>query len=127
MFCTNCGAGVNPGQEVCLSCGFRVNQSLNYCGNCGAPTPIGATVCLNCGMNIRRSVSNLNGQDKVVMILICFFLGGLGIHNFMMGENKRGIFRLCLFIFCGISYIFALIDLIKLATDTYVYDPNALI
>ena len=69
----------------------------------------------------------LNGQDKIVMILICLFLGGLGIHNFMMGESKKGIFRIIMSCCCGLGSIFALIDLIKICMGSYVVDPNALI
>ena len=70
-------------------------------------------------------MNNLNGQDKVTMILVCLFLGGLGIHNFMMGESKKGITRLLLTFCCGIGSILALVDLIKICTDSYVVDFNS--
>ncbi len=69
----------------------------------------------------------LNGQDKIVMIIICLFLGGLGIHNFMLGEAKKGIFKIIMSFVCGIGGILALIDLIKIAMGTYVVDPTKLI
>lgn len=67
----------------------------------------------------------LNGQDKVVMILVCLFLGGLGIHNFMMGETKKGVCRILANIICGLGGIFALIDLIKICMGTYVVDTES--
>ena len=70
---------------------------------------------------------NLNGQDKVVMILVCLFLGHIGIHNFMMGETKKGIFKIIMLFACCASVVLAFIDLFKIATDSYVIDPEALI
>ncbi len=48
-------------------------------------------------------------QPKMTMILICFFLGGFGIHRLMMGYSN---WWLCPLI-CGIM---GLIDFIKLLT-----------
>ena len=61
------------------------------------------------------------------MLLICFFLGGLGIHNFMMGETKKGIFKIIMSFVCGIGAILALIDLIKIAMGSYEVNPDKLI
>ena len=58
------------------------------------------------------------------MALICFFLGGLGIHNFMMGETKKGIVKIVLSLCLGIGGILALIDFIKILMDKYVIDPE---
>ena len=77
---------------------------------------------------VKKSASgDLNGQDKIVMILICLFLGGLGIHNFMMGETKKGVFKIIMSLCCGIGGILALIDLIKIAMGTYVVNPDKLV
>ena len=69
----------------------------------------------------------LAGKDKTTMILICLFLGGLGIHNFMMGESKKGVIKIVASMCFGIGAILAIIDLVKICTDKYVVDPNALI
>ena len=131
MHCKNCGEALNAGQAVCVKCGVKVGQGKSYCANCGAALGENADVCMSCGVAVKKAAvgdANLNGQDKLVMILICFFLGAFGIHNFMMGETKKGILRLVLtFVGCGIGGIFAIIDLIKIAMGTYVVDPNALI
>ncbi len=68
----------------------------------------------------------LNGNDKMTMILVCLFLGGLGVHNFMMNEAKKGIFKIIMSCLCGIGAILALIDLYKIATDKYVIEPDKL-
>lgn len=127
MYCRNCGTEMNDGQAVCLNCGVKKNEGTSYCASCGKEVAVNADVCLNCGASLKKAGGDLNGQDKIVMALICFFLGGLGIHNFMMGETKKGIFRIVMSFCCGLGGIFALIDFIKILMDKYVVDPEKLI
>ncbi len=132
MYCKNCGEQMNDNQAICLKCGVKVGVGNSYCANCGNAIAPNAEVCLNCGVATKYKSAaaggnNLNGKDKVTVALICFFFGGLGIHNFMMGENKKGIFKIVLSFACGLSGIFALIDFIKILTDKYEADPSKLI
>lgn len=127
MFCRNCGGEMAEKQAVCLKCGVKAGDGTAFCSNCGKETNPNAVVCVGCGVSLKKSDGNLNGQDKIVMILVCLFLGGIGIHNFMMGETKKGIFKIIMCFVCGISSIFALIDLIKIAMGSYVVDPNKLV
>ena len=89
-YCKNCGVEINENQEICVKCGVKVGVGTAFCHNCGKELPAGADVCLNCGVSAKKApaAGDLGGKDKVTMALICFFLGGLGIHNFMMGETK---------------------------------------
>ena len=132
MFCKNCGKPMNDNQAICLECGVETGKGNSFCANCGNAVAPEAAVCLNCGVAIQQEKAGkngkyLNGQDKIVMILVCLFLGGWGVHNFMMGETKKGVFRLVTCFICGIGGIIALIDLIKIAMGTYVVDPTKLI
>ncbi len=127
MFCKNCGEAMNDNQAICIKCGVKVGTGNAFCENCGNALPENADVCMNCGVAVKKTSDYLNGQDKIVMILICLFLGGLGIHNFMMGETKKGIFKIIMSFCCGIGGILALIDLIKIAIGNYVVDPNKLV
>ena len=129
MYCKNCGEAINDNQAICLKCGVKVGDGSSFCANCGNSVNPGADYCMNCGVAIKTVASsdNLNGQDKIVMILICLFLGGIGIHNFMMGENKKGVFKIIMSLCCGIGGILALIDVIKLAMGTYVVNPDKLV
>ena len=130
MYCKHCGSPVNANQAVCLQCGVKVGDGTSHCHHCGCPLNDHADVCLSCGVAVPKktgATAYLNGQDKLVMILLSLFLGGFGIHNFIMGENKKGLFRVITTFCCGIGWIFALIDLIKIATGSYVVDPEKLI
>ena len=53
-------------------------------------------------------------QSKVVMLIVCWFVGVLGIHRMMMGYSNWWI-QLITFGGCG---IWALIDLIQIATGS---------
>ena len=137
MYCKNCGKPMNDNQAICLGCGVQTGVGNSFCQNCGNPVDPNAVVCLNCGVALKPMGKNgapaaangeyLNGQSKTTMALVCFFLGGLGIHNFMMGETKKGIFRICMNFACGLGGIFALIDFIKILTNNYVVDPDKLV
>ena len=126
MYCKNCGTQMSDNQAVCLNCGVKSSEGTSYCANCGKEVAVNAEVCLNCGAAVKKA-GDLAGKDKVTMALICFFLGGFGIHNFMMGETKKGIFRIVMTCCCGLGGIFALVDFIKILMDKYVVDPEKLI
>ena len=125
MFCTNCGKEMNANQAICLSCGVKTGEGKSFCANCGQPVNPGASVCTSCGVAIKQTASgDYNGHGKWVIALICFLLGGIGIHNFMLGETKKGVVKIVLSLCFGIGSILALIDFIKILTDKYVVDPD---
>ena len=127
MFCKNCGTALNENQAICLNCGVKVGEGNTFCPNCGNATTPDAEFCMNCGVALSKAKGDLGGKDKLTMALICFFLGGLGVHNFMMGETKKGIVKLVAsFCLVGLGGILALIDFIKILTDNYVVDPEKL-
>lgn len=127
MYCKNCGEAMNDNQAICVKCGVKVGDGKSFCANCGQPIAENAEVCLNCGVAQKKAGGDLNGQDKIVMILVCLFLGGLGIHNFMMGETKKGVFKIIMSLVCGIGGILALIDLVKICMGSYVVDSTKLV
>ena len=127
MYCTNCGENISDNQAVCLKCGVKVGTGHSFCANCGEQVSESADVCMKCGVALKKAGGDLAGKDKITMIIICLFLGGIGVHNFMMGETKKGIFKIVMCFCFGISGILALIDLIKIATDKYEVNPDKLV
>ena len=126
MYCKNCGQEMNENQAICLSCGVKTGEGNKFCANCGQTVEPGASVCLNCGVAIKKA-GNLAGKDKITIALLCFFLGGFGVHNFVMGETKRGITRIVATFCCGLGGVLALIDFVKILIDKYDVDPDKLI
>lgn len=132
MFCKNCGEPMNDNQAICVKCGVKAGSGDKFCANCGQPVNPGADVCMNCGVAVKKPLGNivdgtLGGQSKLVIALLCFFLGSIGIHNFVMGETKKGIFKIVMTFCFGISVIFMLIDLVKILTNTYEVNPDKII
>lgn len=124
MFCKNCGEQMNDNQAICLKCGVKAGGGNSFCANCGNAIAPEAEVCLNCGVAVKKAGADYGNYDKMVIALVCFFLGGIGIHNFMLGETKKGIVKIVLSFCFGIGAILALIDFIKILMDKYEVNPD---
>lgn len=147
MYCKTCGAKMNENQVICLSCGCAKGIGRRYCANCGNELAENAFACLGCGCaadfgaaiysnpsNYATNSALINNpmqaagwcpadKDKTTAILLAFFLGGLGIHCFYLGETNKGLLRLltCWF---GLGGILALIDFIKMLAGSYTLKRN---
>ncbi|MCC5943584.1 MAG: TM2 domain-containing protein [Bernardetiaceae bacterium] len=60
-----------------------------------------------------ESKSPKSGKSQVIALVLCFFLGGLGIHRFYLGYTWQGIVQLLTAGGCG---IWVLIDFIRIIT-----------
>lgn len=123
MYCTNCGEEIKNNQGYCTKCGAGNRKTTDVCSNCGRPLVAGAGICINCGADVKK-ITSLDKYGNVTMALICFFLGWCGVHNFMMGEAKKGVMKIVFSLLCGLGTIFVLIDFFKLITNNYTVDPD---
>lgn len=98
MFCTNCGTQIDDKAVVCVKC--------------GAPTPNfkGQSVA---GV---QSAGPAEGYDWLTTLLLCFFVGGLGIHSFYTKKTGIGVAQLLTLGGCG---IWALVDLVMIITENF--------
>ena len=123
MFCKNCGKEMNDNAVACLNCGFAKGTGNTYCANCGTQTNPGAAICTNCGASL--SVVNGEQKSKLVAVLLAFFLGSIGVHDFYLGYKKNGIIKIVLTVCTGFGgSIWALIDFIRLLTGSLHTDAN---
>lgn len=133
MYCKTCGKELNEVQAICLECGCEkgtgaeLNDNATACVACGAAADFMAKKSDKAGV-LSQSKDGWcpDDKDKLVAILLALFLGGLGIHNFYLGETKKGIFKIVMSFFF-IGGILALIDFIKMLTGSYKVDPDKLI
>lgn len=58
----------------------------------------------------------MNAKSKMVALLLCIFLGGLGIHRFYVGKIGTGIIWLLTSGCFGIGYI---VDIVMIATGKF--------
>lgn len=90
----------------------RSAQPQKMCKACFAVIHPQAEICPQCG------VRQFHPINKAALLLLTFFLGGIGAHKFYVGKNLQGVFYL-LFFWTGIPGIIALVEfLIYIFTDT---------
>lgn len=117
MYCSNCGAPVDPKAYACISCGLPIKGSRNFCTNCGAAVQPGAAICTGCGVPINSSAEMPEGgKDWLTTLLLCIFVGAFGIHRFYTNSPVIGVIQLLTGGGCG---IWAIVDLIMIITGSY--------
>ena len=128
MFCKNCGNEIDPNAAICVKCGFQKGAGNQFCSNCGQAVPAGAAVCMNCGYALQTApvVDPSMQKSKLAAGLLGIFLGGLGIHNFYLGYNSKGIKQLLLWVFFlgFVSFIWGIVDAVRIFTGKIEFDAN---
>ena len=100
---------------------------MNYCSNCGVKLSADERFCHNCGITLNTDstaqsqyTSAPSGQkSKFIAGILAILLGTLGIHSFYLDYTKKGVTQLLLFVFFfgWVSFIWGIIDGIRIFTD----------
>ena len=96
-----------------------------FCRNCGKECSDNAALCPACGEPFKQGTSP-DEVSKTTAALFAFFLGWLGIHDFILGKTARGIGKIALWLSgCVIAVplfpllIWNTVDLFHIAAGTY--------
>ena len=110
-FCTNCGAPLDEGLTVCLSCGSTVEEEKaeevteeiveetpaaeensapkKFCSKCGKPVDIDAVVCVHCGCSVDgKNPSEDQDSDSIGWGFLGFFVPIAGLILWLMWKDK---------------------------------------
>lgn len=60
----------------------------NFCSKCGTAIRNDDGYCSNCGYQLKKD------KKRVTAGMLGLFLGPLGIHNFYLGDKKKGIMQI---------------------------------
>lgn len=102
-----------------------------YCSNCGAEVNENAVVCVKCGCAVGRPKvviaevdPDKSQKEWLITLLLCVFVGYLGIHRFYAGKIGTGIVQL---LTCGACGIWTLIDLILIILGKFTDEEGKVI
>ncbi len=102
------------------------NRNAGYaypysCPNCGTPVAADARFCPRCGADLsaaaaRPAMPYISPYNRLVALLLCIFVGYLGVHRFYVGKIGTGILWL---LTAGCFGIGVLVDLIMICTGSF--------
>ena len=93
-----------------------------YCIECGVLINIKAEICPKCGVRPQLLATPLTAEiveqrnKWITCLLLCWFLGVLGVHRFYTGHTALGVLQLLTLGGCG---IWALIDFIIIVSGNF--------
>ena len=106
--------------RYCTKCGAKIAEDDNFCPVCGAKQssnePNSASTVYNPIVEEAHEKSEESGKSRTIAAILCFLLGGVGIHDFYLGKKGRAIGKIMIFSFGLIDYIFSYAY--KLATES---------
>ncbi len=145
--CPECGKEISDQVAACPNCGNPIRKTnLKFCQHCGEQIDKECVVCPKCGKQVgelktstdKNIIINNNNNNsasasavaggmmmpmispksRLMALLLCIFLGFLGIHRFYAGKAGTGIIMILLMC-TGIGEIWWLVDLIMILCGSF--------
>lgn len=114
MFCNKCGKEISDDSIMCNYCGTPTNAAPN--SQSAAFAGQQPQIVIMNQNNQQGYISAVSDKDWLTALLLCIFLGVLGIHRFYVGKGGTGVIWLFTAGCFGIGWI---IDLIMLVTGGF--------
>lgn len=103
--------------KYCINCGAEINDNDDFCSACGTNQNVSNEVQFeNQGYVPPTTNATTSTKSRGVAAVLCFFLGGFGVHRFYAGKAGSGIALLL----CSILGLFLFFPLIITAIWTIV-------
>lgn len=97
-----------------------------YCQHCGEEIDDQAIICVKCGVLVTgRSLNRQEGatvsDEWLITLVLCFFLGCFGMHNFYTRNTTTGIVQLVLGVCtcCIVSEVWSIVDFLRILNGTF--------
>lgn len=114
-YCSYCGRGIPDEAKFCTFCGATSNfQQSPPPQNSQTPPQQPNQNVYNVNNNYYQD--NYPYKSKIAALLLCIFLGEIGIHRFYVGKVGTGFLYLFTGGLCGIGWI---VDIITIATGSF--------
>ena len=85
--------------ENCTKCGHLMHESARACPQCGAPISV-------------QEWSDVSDCSRLIALLLCIFLGVLGIHRFYVRKTGTGLLWLFTGGLLGIGMLYDLVIIV---------------
>lgn len=69
----------------------------------------------------KLQTQNKSGENQIVALLLCLFLGMLGVHSFYLGNKNKGLIQLAMFLVGLVTFWFIIGYLIWFALGIWVF------
>ena len=130
----------------CPNCGSELTNDAKFCSVCGSPAPVQNNAAENAAPNYQNQTPNYqdripnyqnpapnyqyappnaNPKSRLLAGVFGILLGGIGVHNFYLGNTTRGVIQIVVScVTCGVGAIWGFVEGIlilcrQINTDAY--------
>jgi hypothetical protein len=113
MYCKKCGVEISESNRFCPTCGYdQIGQAHASPAYNSAPPVVVNVVNTNTNTNTNNAGFSYPTKSKWAALLLCFFLGWLGVHRFYVGKVGTGLLYLLTGGLLGVGWLIDFISIL---------------